>query len=441
MVRLTTHQPLGGHRLHRAHYRSKRQMKAFSSPGKALLAGGYLVLDPAYSAYVVALSSRMHAVVSALSDNIQGDKVVRVRSSQFKDGEWTYVDGKMSRPNPFVQSVINVVLAYVQKNCKVSIDIYSDDAFHSQGESSIQKGRFRYHSLSLSEVPKTGMGSSAALTVSLTTALLSNFESIDLDSRDTQNKIHNLAQLAHCIAQKKVGSGFDVATAVYGSTVYQRFPASSLEQAASTVPDSEEFSRIIRELVDSQWPMNIAPCSLPPGISLIMGDVHGGSETPKMVSQVLKWRKENEQRANQVWDAINQGNKDLVAEFMRLNEHKGSSDEYEKELENSIPKMKKAIQTIRTNIRTMSHESEVPIEPESQTALLDACADIPGVVGGVVPGAGGYDAVCLVVESDKANEIIANSKKSALFDKVEWLDLKEQTRGVQEEDPTSYPSA
>ena len=43
---------------------SQGHIRAFSAPGKALLAGGYLVLKPEYRSYVVALSARMHALVS-----------------------------------------------------------------------------------------------------------------------------------------------------------------------------------------------------------------------------------------------------------------------------------------------------------------------------------------------------------------------------------------
>ena len=35
--------------------------------------------------------------------------------------------------------------------------------------------------------------------------------------------VHNLAQYVHSKAQGKVGSGFDVSAAVYGSHVYNRF--------------------------------------------------------------------------------------------------------------------------------------------------------------------------------------------------------------------------
>lgn len=45
----------------------------------------------------------------------------------------------------------------------------------------------------------------------------------------------------------------------------------------------------------------------------------------------------------------------------------------------------------------MSARSDVPIEPAEQTRLLDTCSRLPGVLGGTVPGAGGYDAIVLLV--------------------------------------------
>lgn len=69
------------------------------------------------------------------------------------------------------------------------------------------------------EVSKTGLGSSAALTTSLVSALLISFNIIQPGRQleDEQRRVvHNLSQIIHCKAQGKVGSGFDVATAIYG---------------------------------------------------------------------------------------------------------------------------------------------------------------------------------------------------------------------------------
>ena len=84
-------------------------------------------------------------------------------------------------------------------------------------------------------VNKTGMGSSAALCTALMASLLQFFDIIHLpDSSITANNnnydsdentqlqkdkniLHNLSQLAHAVAQGKLGSGFDISAGVYGT--------------------------------------------------------------------------------------------------------------------------------------------------------------------------------------------------------------------------------
>ena len=70
------------------------------------------------------------------------------------------------------------------------------------------------------------MGSSAAMTTALVGSLLQWFDIIRLGSRcgeDDRRILLNLAQLSHGIAQGKIGSGFDVAAAVYGKQYHIRF--------------------------------------------------------------------------------------------------------------------------------------------------------------------------------------------------------------------------
>jgi hypothetical protein len=55
--------------------------------------------------------------------------------------------------------------------------------------------------------------------------------------------VHRLAQLCHCVAQGKVGSGFDVAAAVFGSLVYRRFPAATLAPLLQAVVPHSASSR------------------------------------------------------------------------------------------------------------------------------------------------------------------------------------------------------
>lgn len=67
-----------------------------SAPGKVLLAGGYLILDPKYSGIVVSTSSRFYSVVSPAST----PGVITVHSPQFTNAVWKYFVG----PNGIIEA-------------------------------------------------------------------------------------------------------------------------------------------------------------------------------------------------------------------------------------------------------------------------------------------------------------------------------------------------
>jgi phosphomevalonate kinase len=62
-----------------------------SAPGKVLLAGGYLVLDRAYTGLVFGLSARINVITQELktSPGVQMHEIV-VESPQFLEAQWRY---------------------------------------------------------------------------------------------------------------------------------------------------------------------------------------------------------------------------------------------------------------------------------------------------------------------------------------------------------------
>lgn len=64
---------------------------AFSAPGKVLLAGGYLVLDRAFTGLVFGLNARIHAHIQDLptSPGLMLAEII-VKSPQFREAEWRY---------------------------------------------------------------------------------------------------------------------------------------------------------------------------------------------------------------------------------------------------------------------------------------------------------------------------------------------------------------
>lgn len=67
-----------------------------SAPGKVLLTGGYLVLDPAYSGLVIATSSRFYSIVRTRPSspaNLDSPPTIIVNAPQFDDATWKYTVG------------------------------------------------------------------------------------------------------------------------------------------------------------------------------------------------------------------------------------------------------------------------------------------------------------------------------------------------------------
>lgn len=281
---------------------------------------------------------------------------------------------------------------------------------------------------------------------SFTAAVLSFYlppSLFDLSSTKGQTILHNLSQASHSYAQGKVGSGFDIASAVYGSCLYKRFSPSLLSTLPQ--PGTPGFASKLKDLVESEhaWDTEIrkAAIKMPAGLRLVMCDVDCGSETPGMVKKVLAWRSGSKQEADGIWNELQRGNEKLAAELTRLAEREtGAEGDY-----NALSEI---IQNNRELIRQMGEQSGVPIEPPQQTKLLDHCSKLDGVVGGVVPGAGGFDAIVLLVE-DKEDIIAAlkaaleqykdnDAVEGMKIGRVGIIGVREEMVGVRKEELSLY---
>ncbi|KAI4116947.1 MAG: hypothetical protein LQ345_002722 [Seirophora villosa] len=452
----------------------RRSTVAISAPGKVLLAGGYLVLDRDHTGLVFGLDARIHVHVQKLptSPGVVLSEII-VRSPQFIDAEWRYgyretedqggievvqlkghSTSAQSR-NKFVETALAYALSYISAVSSAdfgstSITIVADTDYYSHPGSKdcTSPTRFVNFNVPLSEAHKTGLGSSAALVTAFTAAVLTHYldqSQLTLNSESGRACLHNIAQAAHCAAQGKVGSGFDVAAAVYGSCVYRRFSSSILVVLGEV--GSAGFSKRLRAVVEdsdpsNKWDMRIdkSAAVMPHGVTLLMCDIDCGSESVGMAKKVLAWRKENHEEAMLLWATLQKGNEDLARELQRLTQGCNSISQDYKNLGDIIL-------TIRSLIREMSAKAEVPIEPSVQTELLDACCQIDGVVGGVVPGAGGFDAIALLVR-DKAlpslQEFLrtfstTNKVESGpVIGKVKLLGVKQEMDGLRMEEANMY---
>lgn len=309
------------------------------------------------------------------------------------------------------------------------------------------------------EVAKTGLGSSAAMTTSVVAALLHYFGVVKLPSsseclveQETSESnidiVHAIAQAAHCVAQGKIGSGFDVSAAVYGSQRYIRFSPSvlsSVQIGRSYLPD------VIADILKEKWDHETSHFSLPPLMTLLLGEPgSGGSSTPSMVGSVKQWQKVDPEKFLETWTSLASANAKFEAQLKLLNKfaHEQrviykhmiglcSSSSHEKwmdrlfdqcqeEIVKSLIGARDAFLEIRILMQHMGKSAGVPIEPESQTRLLDATMNMEGVLLAGVPGAGGFDAVFAIVLGE-ATDAVAKAWSSA---GILPLLVKEDSRGV-----------
>ncbi|KAL9711867.1 phosphomevalonate kinase [Leucoagaricus gongylophorus] len=435
-----------------------------SSPGKVLVAGGYLVLDPAYSGTAISISSRFYTVIQ--NDAAVDPNTIRIRSPQFRNATWNYIvrtDAGVVEPgfnnltkNKLVQLAIEKTIKLgielkgataIQESVLEGLDIaiVGDNDFYSQHATiaslnlprtldSLKKIKpFVGTGVDLSDVHKTGLGSSAALITSLVSALLIQLSILPASAffeegsgKNSEQKeygrklAHNLAQYIHCLAQGKIGSGFDIATAVFGSNLYTRFDPAVLNPLMDDATD-QTISPVL-DPSNPSWNYGIQSFRLPPLTRIMLADVDAGSDTPSLAGKVLKWRKESGVQADILWREIDQLNQSFAQILLHITKlHNDDPDNYgaavkylsslqpiqwaanpwqpplEIPIVEAFYDAHSASQAIRAKMRQMGVLAGVPIEPPEQTKLLDVCVSQAGVIGGGVPGAGGYDAIWLLV--------------------------------------------
>ncbi|KAJ3190336.1 phosphomevalonate kinase [Gaertneriomyces sp. JEL0708] len=489
-----------------------------SAPGKVLLTGGYLVLDRAYKGLVVATDSRFYVSVTPKADggSVRNEPRITVISPQFTDGKWEYDVSRQPtdeghvydiRPvnsqvrNRYVECALlhplNLASALsgdVESMLLHGLDvvIVGSNDFYSQREQLARRSLPLNHDAlatlppfcstysDIANVHKTGLGSSAAMITSLVGALLSHFKVVSLPTGSkgilTNEEtfglklVHNTAQFCHCLAQGKIGSGFDVSAAVFGNHAYRRFSPIILDpllKAAgaqnSSLPLKDMREALVPSTSESCWDSEVAQFSLPLGFSLLLADIDAGSSTPKLVSSVLQWRKSKPEEALDLWTQLNaensavekylrelsrlaavnpSGYETILADCSKTIASKWQDIPVREELaliHSMFCKLYNAFQAVRKHLRTMSTEADVPIEPAEQTRLLDACMDVPGIVLAGVPGAGGYDAIFCVAISKQARLTVQRTWETWTEMAVGPLLTRESQSGLMQVEAKNVP--
>ncbi|CAA0822838.1 GHMP kinase family protein, partial [Striga hermonthica] len=225
-----------------------------SAPGKVLMTGGYLILERPNAGIVLSTNARFYAIVKPLYEDLKPDRldITILGCNEF----YSYRNQIEARGLP------------LSPDSLASLPPFTSITFNAE-ESSEQKRK--------PEVAKTGLGSSAAMTTAVVAALLHYLGVVKLSLENSSlpgdqvskelDVVHIIAQTAHCIAQGKVGSSFDVSSAVYGSQKYIRFSPEVLS-SAQDIARGLSIQEVIGDVLKANWDHKRTNFQLPPMMSL-----------------------------------------------------------------------------------------------------------------------------------------------------------------------------
>ena len=248
----------------------------------------------------------------------------------------------------------------------ISIETINDSAFSY----SVAKGK----------VVKSGLGSSAAVTVASIGAVL-RFYALGTEEDDA---LHKLAQIAHSIATGKVGSGFDIAAAVHGSIIYTRYSPNIVKDMSAEYSNSQLLST-----VKKRWDYKIEKFKMPHFRLLAANFIGESMSTTKSVGSVSEFKVKNPEKYADMLNSINVENIKAVEDLRKVKNGDISA----------INDFKEAFDKGRLLTKELGVLSGVDIEPDECTALIEE-SKRHGAFVAKLPGAGGKDSIAALCDSD-----------------------------------------
>ncbi|QQR49580.1 phosphomevalonate kinase [bacterium] len=325
-------------------------MITIHTPGKLMLAGEWSVLEPDNRCIVLPINRFAICQIQEATESTLSAPTLGIANAIITYENYAYKIASNDSQLFMAQAVLNTTLRFLNEH-KVTLKKFN---------LTINTDQFFYHQ------QKLGFGSSAAVCVGITRALLTLHQFIADDLT-----IFKLATLAHYHAQKKIGSGFDIAASTYAQPLsYQRFDAAWL---ATQRTDS------IKKIIEQPWPgLIIKPITLPQKFHMCVGFTGVSASTTTLAQRILHFKNEHTEQY-QNWCTTT--NKIIL--------------ELETALENN--KQQTIIDLInqqQKSLRNLSDLSDAQIDIPVMSSLI-AAAQKHGT-GAKFSGAGGGDCVIAI---------------------------------------------
>jgi phosphomevalonate kinase len=340
-------------------------------PGKLLIAGEYAILEPNQQAVVIAIDRYITAYIEPTAENLLSLPQLGIDQVTWK------MHGDCVQFN-----VIDPKLQFIQNSFEIATKFLNEKAIHFEP----------FHLTIKSELDdketgrKYGLGSSAAVVVSVISAILMSHSGEKF--RPTLEDVFKLSAIAHLKTQKN-GSGVDIAASTFGGWLcYSSFqPEWVLNQLQQV--------KTLSELVEKPWPnLSIIPLTAPAQLKVCVGWTGEAASTGPMIEKVHKFRSSNLESYNQFLENTSTAVHSLLKSF-ELNDSPGAIS--------SLAQNRQALQML-------SDQAGIIIETRE---LKDLCDFAEKVGSGKSSGAGGGDCGIAFVKGEAEKEILQNAWQKA----------------------------
>lgn len=377
------------------------------APGKVLWLGGYSVLERPNIGYVTAIDAYVHANVNLL----EGSNEVHINAPDFNLEMAGTLDPKTGKINIERTKELNLLIT----TAEISLSYVISRGFRPNGISIETRNdkAFAYRissNGSNKKVSKSGMGSSSAVTVALVAAILKSY-GLDTNENDA---LHKIAQLSHNVATGKIGSGFDIAAATYGSILYSRYSPAMIAGFPQnfTIDD-------VASIVDKKWDYKIKGVNFPGIFRASMANfINEAAITTSLVGVVNEFKKRNPHEYESIITEINDSAEKAVVALSKIKNENGTHD-----IEEFIDNFERS----RLATRKLGELSGAEIEPADTTKLIEESKK-EGALVARLPGAGGKDSVVAISKGDDEAERLRRFWSSK--NDLELLGISMQNNGV-----------
>ena len=339
------------------------------APGKILLFGGYAVLEQGNFGYSISTDAHVHAYAK-----IEPGMRVVIEAPQFGSKAIGSLNPNTGQID-FLPYPPEMHLAATSVQVAVSFSSGTGHTLHGFTLRTENDDAFAYKLGGNGEAKsKSGLGSSAAVTVAITSAVM-YLQNVELWEHDA---LHKASQFAHAHATGKVGSGFDIATATYGDQLYSRYHPKFVTGVA------KDFSKEdIVNMVKQPWDYKIANDKLPKLFTISFGNFEGKAAiTKSMVKAVNEFKEKDCSRYNSLIEELNFYDDVAVEALIKVD----SGVDVEKNKRTYA----EATEEIRKTVKELGKRSNIEIEPDPATKLIRETI-AAGAFDARLSGAGGYD--------------------------------------------------